>query len=213
MFKIYKNKREIVNSLIKATDVVLDVGFWGQGVKIGHRDWVHNFLKNRAKDVYGLDLDFDSARLNPSDHYQKANAENFDFKVKFDVIFAGDLIEHLSNPGLFLNACARNLKEGGSIIIITPNCFNLFHLAEKLSKREPTVNKDHVCYFNEKTITRLLEKNGWQLAEIDFLYSLPIVYKASWKKKFLNFVYWLLSKFTTKFMENMVITAKIVNKR
>ena len=69
------------------------------------------------------------------------------------------------------------------------------------------------CGILRKEIRFLLEKNGWQLAEIDFLYSLPIVYKASWKKKFLNFVYWLLSKFTTKFMENMVITAKIVNKR
>ena len=208
MFTIYKNKQEIVNSLINETDVVLDVGFWGQGVRIDHKDWVHNSLKNRAAEVYGLDLDFDRAMVEPLDHYQKTNAENFDFPIKFDVIFAGDLIEHLSNPGLFLDACARNLKEGGRLIIITPNCFNLFHLAEKFSKREPTVNKDHVNYFNEKTIKRLLEKNGWNLAGIDFLYSLPIVYRESWKKRLLNLIYLILSKFTTKYLENLVITAR-----
>ncbi|MBU1131204.1 class I SAM-dependent methyltransferase [Patescibacteria group bacterium] len=211
MGKVYKNKKEIIQSLIKKSDAVLDVGFWGQGVKIDNENWAHNFLINQAKEVYGIDLDYDVNRLKDKDHYQKNNAENFDFEVKFDVIFAGDLIEHLSNPGLFLASCASNLKVDGRLIIITPNCFNLFHLAEKISKREPTVNKDHTCYFNEKTIKQLMAKNNWEVESIDFLYSLPILYHESFKKKFLNIIYFILSKFTTKFMENLVITVKKIH--
>src|SRR3989344_149740 len=205
MNKIYKNKKELIGDLINNQEVVLDVGFWGQGVNIDNPSWVHNLLKQKARDVYGLDLDFDESRLEKKDHYKKASAENFDFNIKFDVIFAGDLIEHLSNPGLFLEALGRNLKDNGRLILTTPNCFSLFNLAEKLTKDEPTVNKDHTCYFNKKTLTKLLEKNGWQTESVDYLYTLETEHQASWKKKFLNIFYWFFSKITPKFVETLVV--------
>ena len=129
---IYKNKTEFIKGNIKNTDVVLDVGFWGQAIQIDDDNWVHKILKDKAKEVYGLDLDYDETLF--KDNYLKANAEDFDFDVKFDVIFASDLIEHLSNPGLFLNACKRNLKPNGRIIVTTPNTYNLFNLFSKISR-------------------------------------------------------------------------------
>lgn len=208
MSPIYKNKAELMEKLIKETDIVLDVGFWGQGINMNHNNWVHSLLKERAKEVYGIDVDFDSSNLSNPANYKKGSAENFDFDVKFDVIFAGDLIEHLSNPGLFLASCRRNLKDDGKLIITTPNCFNLFHLAEKITKMEPTVNPDHVCYFNSKTLRRLLSKNGWRAAETGYLYSLGVDYRESYKKKFLNVIYYIASKFTNKYLETLVIIAK-----
>lgn len=208
---IYKNKKELIENLIKKDDCVLDVGFWGQGVKINDYNWVHQILLKHAQSVYGLDIDFDLERIskiNNINNYQKGSAEEFDFKTKFDVIFAGDLIEHLSNPGLFLKFCAKNLKEGGRLVITTPNCFNLFNLTEKISKTEPTVNHDHTCYFNYKTLKRLLEKNSWKMTEMHYLYSLGIDYKESYKKKFLNVIYCILSKITPKFLETLVVVAK-----
>lgn len=207
--KVYKNKKELIQSLIKPENVVLDVGFWGQGMTISSPNWVHRILLSRAAKVYGLDIDFDLDKISPPEYYKKGNAENFDFEVKFDVIFAADLIEHLSNPGMFFQACARNLKPGGRLIITTPNCFNLFNIAEKFSKSEPTVNSDHVCYFNNKTIKRLLEKNNWQMREIHYLYSLDKNFKESVKKKILNIIYFVLSKFTTKYLETLVVVADI----
>ena len=61
-----------------------------------------------------------------------------------------DLIEHLSNLGLFLDSCARKLKANGRIVITTPNCFNLFDMASKLTKVEPIMNKDETVYFNHR---------------------------------------------------------------
>jgi len=206
--KIYKNKKELISDLVGAKDVVLDVGFWGQGIGINDQNWVHNLLLNRAENVYGLDLDFDLERLVNKSNYQKASAENFDFETKFDIIFCGDVIEHLSNPGLFLESAGRNLKKSGRLIITTPNCFNLYNLAEKLSKDEPTVNKDHTCYFNRKTLEQLLKKNGWTAEKIAYLYSLEVDYKESLKKKFLNMLYYLLSKFTHKYATILVVVAK-----
>jgi len=206
--KVYKNKLELVGDLIKNDDVALDVGFWGQGIKIDNENWVHNLILKRAKTVYGLDTEFDENRLRDPVFYKKGNAENFDFNVKFDIIFAGDLIEHLSNPGLFLESCARNLKDDGRLIITTPNCFSLFSLVEKITKFEPTVNKDHVCYFNFKTATRLLEKNNFIISEMSFLYGLEINFKESWKKKILNIIYYLLSLISVKFIETLVVVAQ-----
>lgn len=205
---IYRNKEELIRSKISSKAVVLDVGFFGQGVNHTKPNWVHSLLKSRAKDVYGLDLDFDSSAFS-GDHYVKANAERFSFDRKLDVIFAGDLIEHLSNSGLFLDSCAKSVAEGGRLILTTPNAFNLFNLAEKISKGEPTVNADHTCYFNSKTLKRLLEKNGWEVVSIDYLYSLGVTYKESWKKKILNALYWLFSLFTDKFIETLVVVAVV----
>jgi len=170
MTQIFKNKEDLIRTLVKKSDCVLDVGFWGQGVGISDPNWVHSLLKGQAGDVYALDLEFDVSKVSPPEKYFKASAENFSLSKQFDVIFAGDLIEHLSNPGLFLVAAKKHLKKGGKLILTTPNCFNLFNLAEKLSKSEPTVNRDHTCYFNSKTASQLLKKNAFENISIRYLY-------------------------------------------
>lgn len=205
---MYYDKLELLSKHVASTDTVLDVGFLGQGIQKNNTRWPHALLKQRAKDVYGLDLCLGSEyKDNP--HYLEASAEQFAFPVKFDVIFAGDLIEHLSNPGLFLRCCAAHLNPNGRLILTTPNTFNLFNLAEKLTKREPSVNPDHTVYFNSKVLRKLLEKNGMGAREVGFLYTLGYDHAESWKKKFLNGIYWILSQFTDKFIETVVIIATI----
>jgi len=193
--------------LIAKTDIVLDVGFWGQGVQYSDKNWVHKLLHHSAREVYGIDLNFDPSKLDNPSNYKIGNAENFAFDIKFDVIFAADLIEHLSNPGLFLESCKKNLRNGGRLIITTPNCFNLFNMAEKVSKQEPTVNSDHTCYFNVKTLKQLLDKNSWHITKTAFIYKLDSNFNESFKKKFLNLLYFVLAKLTPKFLETLVIVA------
>ncbi len=205
---VYQDKQALIRSVIRPADAVLDIGFWGQGVSVGDPNWVHNLLRQSAREVYGLDLDFDARKLSPADHYFKASAESFDLAKKFDVVFAGDLIEHLSNPGLFIKAAARHLKPGGMIVLTTPNCFNLYHLSEKITKREPTVNPDHTCYFNEKTLRQLLAKNGVTDVSFASVYSLGVKHERSWKKKGLDLIYAVISRFTDKYMETLVAIAK-----
>lgn len=209
MVKILKNKKELIEEYISKDDVVLDVGFWGQGITVADKNWPHNYLRHKAKEVYGVDLDFDMSVFSDTRHYQATSAEKFDFGDEvFDVVFAGDIIEHLSNPGLFLDCSKKGLKDEGKLIVSTPNCFSLWNLASKLTRYEPPVNKDHTCYFNERTIRTLFDKNGWDITEILYLYDTSGDFKESIKKRFLNVIYWICSKFTTKFLEPMVIIAK-----
>lgn len=208
-YKVFKNKKELIESGINSTDIVLDVGFWGQGVDIHNPFWAHSLLKNRAKDVYGPDLTFNDKDVAPASHYLHASAEDFNFSQKFDVIFAGDLIEHLSNPGLFLERAKLHLKPGGRLVMTTPNCFNLFHIAEKITKYEPTVNSDHTCYFNTKTLAQLLKKQSITEIKFAYVYSLNTGHKESFKKKFLNGIYWIMSLITTKYLETLVVIAEV----
>ncbi|PIN94898.1 hypothetical protein COU53_01765 [Candidatus Pacearchaeota archaeon CG10_big_fil_rev_8_21_14_0_10_30_48] len=54
--------------------------------------------------------------------------EKLPFKEKyFDVIYAGEVIEHLYNPDKFLEECNRVLKDDGFIIITTPNLCNWYN--------------------------------------------------------------------------------------
>lgn len=56
------------------------------------------------------------------DLFCQGDAESLPFKDEiFDVIVAGELIEHLFNPTRFLRDCYRILKDKGILIITTPN--------------------------------------------------------------------------------------------
>lgn len=210
MAKIFQNKTDLISNIIRDNESVLDVGFWGQGVSHNDQNWVHKLIKNKTKNLYGIDLEFDEKLFRDNkDKYSKMNAESFDLpKKNFDVIFAGDLIEHLSNPGLFLKKAYEHLDKSGRLILTTPNAFNLFNIAGKITNFEPVVNHDHTCYFNSKTISKLLNKNGWEVEEIDYLYTLDVKYKESYKKKILNILYKVLSYFTSKYIETMIVVAK-----
>lgn len=203
------NKIALVNELISKDDIVLDVGFWGQGVTLTSRQWPHRLLKERAKEVWGIDIVYDESTIPENERYRYAHAaaESFTFDTKFDVIFAGDLIEHLVNPGLFLDNVKRHLKPGGRLIMTTPNTFSLFVMAGKLTRPEPPTNPDHTFYFNRRTIKVLLEKCGFAVDQFGFMYTLEYGLTESVKKKFLNVIYRILSWFTPKYYETMIVVA------
>lgn len=207
MSKLYRNKLELIQGTIRSTDTVLDVGFWGQATTMEKDDWVHRLLQKQASCVYGVDLDFDESKLTNPANYRKASAEAFSFDVKFDAIFAGDLIEHLSNPGMFLECCRRNLKDDGRLILTTPNAFSLFNIVAKLGHHEPTTNVDHTCYFNSTTMAQLLKKNGFAATQYDYVYLLRRPASMSLKRRCLYALYGLVSGITHRYSETLVVVA------
>jgi len=68
-------------------------------------------------------------------------------------------------------------------------------------------NSDHTFYFNRRTIKTLLRKCGWEVNQFGFMYSLEYDIKESSKKKFLNVIYRILSWFTPKYYETLVVVA------
>lgn len=208
---IFPNKRSLITAFISKDTRVLDVGFRGQGVTESSTNWPHGMLIATGADVYGVDLEIDRSAFPDTKRYQEGSAESFSFPyVTFQKIFAGDVIEHLSNPGLFLEACKAHMDQDSMLILTTPNTFNLFNMAEKLTKDEPTVNSDHTMYLNHRTLRTLLEKSGLTLEQIHYIYSLEYTHPESWKKKLLNHAYKLLVGRYEKFAETLVVIARKV---
>jgi len=87
-----------------------------------------NSLVDR-KDAYGLDV-LPMSR----DLFCRGDAEFIPFRSKsFDIIVAGELIEHLSDPKRFLEECHRTLTDEGVLIISTPNRKNWVERVSKLN--------------------------------------------------------------------------------
>lgn len=206
MTHIYKNKRELLENEIE--EKVLDVGFWGQAIAMQNPNWPHHIIRKTARETWGVDLNYDGSLGN--ERYRKEGAEDFRLPVGhyFDYIFAGDIIEHLSNPGLFLNRCAEYIAPEGKLILTTPNSFNLFSMAEKLIRDEPSVNPDHTMYFTHVTLKKLLEKNGWKVVEAHYIQTPKEKFLLSKKRYFLYAVDRIVALFTPKFSESIVVIAK-----
>jgi len=145
---------------------ILDIGCIGHKIKHFNSDSsLHSFLKKHSKKVTGMDyLKKEVSILRKKGHdVIYGNAEDFDFKQKYELIIAGELIEHLNNPGNFLKSAKRSIKKNGSIIITTPNTFSFRNLIFSLLFVDPPVNSEHTMYFDPITLKRLIENNGLKI--------------------------------------------------
>ena len=146
---------------------ILDIGC---AVGYHKEDWMHKNIKAVAKSIVGLDLDagsIEEIRKMGFDVMQ-GNAQNFDLGRKFNMVHAGELIEHLDNPGGFLESAKRHLTEDGVLLMTTPNALRISNFIYA-STGGLKVNAEHTCWFCDTTITTLLERKGFEVTEIGYL--------------------------------------------
>lgn len=90
----------------------------------------------------------------------------------FDLIIAGEVMEHLGAPAALLDGVRPLLAPGAELVITVPNAYCAFRFASyALSRRrgnpEP-VHPDHVSYYSESTLSRLLERSGYEVLDLAF---------------------------------------------
>ena len=113
-----------------------------------------------AKKCYGID----KQPLNRIDFEQI----NFDKSVQtmpvcegVELVVCGEILEHLSNPGLFLDMI--RVAYPVPTIFTVPNSHHAAGM-EWLTKRgRENVNSDHVCYYSYTTLKTLLTRHGYDL--------------------------------------------------
>jgi 2-polyprenyl-3-methyl-5-hydroxy-6-metoxy-1,4-benzoquinol methylase len=133
-------------------------------------DWVHGQIASVASHAVGLDINEVAAGelRDRGFDIQFGNAEAFDLERTFEVIHAGELIEHLEKPGSMLESVRRHLADDGLLIITTPNPFAISNFIYRLRGR-PRVNGDHVAWFCEDTLGQLLNRVGFDVRSCDYL--------------------------------------------
>ncbi len=84
----------------------------------------------------------------------------------FDVVIAGDIIEHLSNPGMMLDGIRAFCTADTSLIITTPNAFGLPNYGRFLLHRFKE-GEEHVLSFNATTLSQLLNRHGYKVIRLE----------------------------------------------
>ncbi len=131
---------------------------------------LHQQMMGVADDLVGVDLEPSAVKLMEEagiDKVYLGNSEDSLFEIlrqKFDVIVAGEVLEHLLNPGLFLESIKTVCNEDSILIITTQNFAPIKRLPRLLLRKE-VVHPDHTYYFSYSTLTRLLTECGYQPAQ------------------------------------------------
>lgn len=79
---------------------------------------------------------------------------------RIDVIVAGDIIEHLSSPGLLLDAAHRLSDADTVLVVTTPNSFGAARMLAYL-RGTNVEGDDHKVSFNIWSLSNLLLAHGW----------------------------------------------------
>ena len=131
---------------------------------------LHRTLTEVADYIVGIDIDkngIEHAKLEGIQNILWGDLEKLhdvDIAGEFDVIVAGEVIEHLSNTGLFLQGTKRFFGTHTEMIITTPNAFS-FHRSLLSLGRLELVHPDHKCYYSYTTLRHLLKSHGFAIQE------------------------------------------------
>ncbi len=133
--------------------------------------WLHTELASVAAECVGVDILEDGIRalrdqgLNVVCHDFADGLGPFADHEPYDVIVAGELIEHLGSPEMLFGTASKLLGEGGVMILTSPNPW-----APDRSRagRKGVVyeNVDHVLYCFPSGIAELSERAGLRLVEV-----------------------------------------------
>ena len=146
------SREEIILRYVRDKDI-LDIGSTGQTEAYD----LFALTRNEAAQIVGIDT---TPSSDPA--IVCGDMETHSFGKQFDVILAGDVLEHVDNQGLFLQNVHRHLKSEGVFILTTPNA-KWFTVALK-------PNPTHTLWHDRYTLTHLLQRHQFQIDYFQYYY-------------------------------------------
>ena len=160
-----------VAELVRGKSVVhvgfVDAGY--QEMQASAGTWLHAHLGRAATHLVGIDLDVEGVERATAEGYEAYVADCRDPDAvdalglePADVVVAGEIIEHLDDPGSFLDGLHRLMRPGGELILTTPNASGLLNGFAAMAGAEIN-HPDHVILFSWRTLTNLMARHGWEV--------------------------------------------------
>ncbi len=177
------------------------------------RDMLLHFqLAEIASELYGFDYDqrgIDILESKGVKNLYRCDLEKLDeigVDETFDVIIAGEMIEHLNNPGLFINGIKRFMNTDTNLVITTINAycgmrFVHYFLRGYGGHNEP-VHPDHVAYYSFSTLTLLLKRSKLEVKDFLF-YDLGEDHKKH-SKWYFDLINYASVKFTPQLADGLI---------
>ena len=128
--------------------------------------WLHGNLCRVAAQCLGVDV------LEPEIEYLRtkgydvicADITQAPIARQFDVITAGEVLEHLDTPGQFMKNCAAMLEPGGRLVITVPNPWYANVILKNVTRSSTFVDSaDHVAWYDASTLYELGQRAGLRL--------------------------------------------------
>ena len=135
---------------------------------------LHTRIAKVAASVVGVDADREGVnaflKLGFADTYVD-NVEQFSNPAvsgrEYDVIVAGEIIEHLENPGLFLRSVQKLMTPTTDLIVTTINAYCFFRFLYYLRGNE-MVHEDHNYYFSPIVLRKLITRCGLEVQDFKY---------------------------------------------
>ncbi len=150
---------------------VLHLGCVGDRALGSHEESLHVKLARVSAELWGVDLNAEgilqlgtalpelSSNLAVGD---ACNLRELGLPSQFEVVIAGDLIEHLVHPAALFSSVESTLAPGGRMILSTPNALGLLNVLRAWSGQEK-INPTHTCWFSISTLQELTRRMGWKV--------------------------------------------------
>ncbi|MEL7209073.1 MAG: class I SAM-dependent methyltransferase [Actinomycetota bacterium] len=147
----------------------VDAGF--QEMQEATGTWLHAHLDEGAAELVGIDIDEAGVEAAVAAGYAGHVADCRDPEAvaaldlePADVVIAGEIIEHLDDPGSFLSLLHELVRPGGELVLTTPNASGLVNGFAAMAGAEVN-HPDHVVLFSWRTLTNLASRHGWAHVE------------------------------------------------
>ena len=141
---------------------------------------LHLRLQRAAKELIGVDLSEEGIavlRTHGVTDVEVMDVETIDLAKTFDLIIAGDVLEHVNSPGSFLQSASSLLSRGGEIIVGVPSALTINNIKAWFGGWEQ-VHSDHTFYFSPKTLSALLGRFDLLPIKLVFTVQPPGVYES-----------------------------------
>ncbi|TML98222.1 MAG: class I SAM-dependent methyltransferase [Actinobacteria bacterium] len=146
----------------------------GPGRKVldlGCRDGSLSRAYADGNEIVGVDADREAlaaaAELGIETHWADLD-EPLDFDdASFDVVVAGELLEHLRDPHRVVDDLRRVLRSDGTFVASVPNAYRLKNRLRFLAGRDPEDDPTHLHMFAPDDVNTLL--NGFEDPRVHFI--------------------------------------------
>lgn len=178
--------------------------------RIQEKTHLHMHINSYAREVYGVDIDIHG--LNVMREYGFTNLyegsvyelHTLGLPTDFDIVLAGELIEHLANPGLFLDSVRKCCSLDTLFVLTTPNSFSAKHWIHYLCGKEES-HPEHMAFYSFATLHQLLTAHQFKIEN----WQAGMVTHMSKRSKLFTPVLGFVGRLCPRFGDSLIVECKV----
>ncbi|RWM80798.1 MAG: methyltransferase domain-containing protein [Mesorhizobium sp.] len=146
---------------------LLDIGVVEHSMEFTTRPgWRHGIFVKLASRAVGVDILVEEVKeLNKLGYDVRVcdATSDADLNERFDVVYIGDVIEHVNDPVGLIRFAGRHARPDGEIIVSTPSPFWWRNVQEMISRNTYIGNVDHVRWVTPVNALEIAHRAGVSL--------------------------------------------------